>query len=86
MNSRICSTIPRIVFQLYGNAGDDRLFGGLGKDTLYGNDGDDKLFGNLRRDWLMSAGGVMGYEQQWQHNWFCLRDKCPFVAIFRQGE
>lgn len=49
---------------IYGNQGDDQLFGGGGNDTLYGgqgddyiegNEGDDQIFGNAGND-ILSGG------------------------------
>ena len=37
--------------------GDDKLFGGLGADTIYGGEGDDVLYGNEDNDTLNGGSG-----------------------------
>lgn len=42
---------------LHGDAGNDTLRGGDGRDVLWGDHGDDRLLGGAGRDWLIGGGG-----------------------------
>lgn len=43
--------------RLVGNALDNMIFGGMGKDTLYGGSGDDYLVGNAGNDKIYGQNG-----------------------------
>jgi Ca2+-binding RTX toxin-like protein len=43
---------------LYGNAGDDRVYGLDFTDYLFGGDGNDKLYGGTGNDWLFGEKGA----------------------------
>ena len=42
---------------LFGDAGNDWLYGGMNRDNLDGGDGADRLFGEFQDDWLFGGSG-----------------------------
>jgi Ca2+-binding RTX toxin-like protein len=42
---------------LWGEGGNDTIYGGVGKDQLIGGTGDDTLYGEIGRDWLTGDDG-----------------------------
>ena len=45
------------IFEIYGQAGDDRIVGGSGDDMLYGGDGDDRILGGSGDDQIDAGQG-----------------------------
>lgn len=58
-------TSPKVGGLLYGNDGNDRLYGNHAKDTLVGGDGNDYLNGGFSQDTYVLIAGEMGIDSIW---------------------
>lgn len=70
--------------RLYGQSGDDLLFGGFSIDHLFGGSGNDRLFGGLQQDSLRGGAGADVFVLEYDYHGFFADYITDFSSI--QGD